>query len=107
MKKTLSSGNSDVASDRKKPGVAFWATVAAVVVLIYIAGFPPAVGLAWRSRSAKKIVQWVYWPILCAYPYSRGIIRPYGELGMPKGAHISLDVTPPDGLELSMPFDGH
>ena len=31
-----------MSSDRKKPGVAFWATVALVVVLLYVASFGPA-----------------------------------------------------------------
>ena len=60
-------------TDRKKPGVAFWATVTIVVVAIYIASFGPA---CWwfASRDPASILigdphrspryaPRVYWPI--------------------------------------------
>jgi hypothetical protein len=37
--------------DRKKPGVAFWATVVVVVVLAYVASFGPA---NWWSRFRRS-----------------------------------------------------
>ena len=52
-------------SDRKKPGVAFGATVASAVVLIYIASFGPVCWLAeahFSYRNLKPLRQF-YWPL--------------------------------------------
>ena len=51
----------------KKPGVAFWATVVVVVVVLYAASFGPAQWLALNSESPEWIVAaWrsVYSPVL-------------------------------------------
>jgi hypothetical protein len=54
-------------TDRKKPGVAFWATVAVVVVLVgYPLGYGPIAGLHNREllpRWLDDATQFVYWPI--------------------------------------------
>jgi hypothetical protein len=45
-------------SDRKKPGVAFWATVALVVVLVgYPLSFGPACWIAGRTDGRRGLVQ--------------------------------------------------
>ena len=49
--------------DRKKPGVAFWATVAVVVVLAYPLSFGP---VCWFRHSAKmriSVMPHVHWPL--------------------------------------------
>jgi hypothetical protein len=38
-------------SDRKKPGVAFWASVVVVVVLVYVGSFGPACWIASRTHT--------------------------------------------------------
>jgi len=54
-------------TSRKKPGVAFWATVALVVALLYIAGFGPACWLSVNETPlpphAYAAVHWVYEPM--------------------------------------------
>ena len=48
---------------RKKPGVAFWATVVVVVPWFYIASFGPA-------RAAyvhRRVPEWTYGPMRIAY----------------------------------------
>ena len=80
-------------SDRKKPGVAFWATVALVVVLV---GYPLSFGPAcwWlakivpefpggpRDGSNAAYVSKAYWPIGWAverYPSIRPMIAHYSH----------------------------
>jgi hypothetical protein len=52
--------------DRKKPGVAFWATVGLVVVLVgYPLSFGPACWIVGRTEtSIVKYAEIMYWPIL-------------------------------------------
>ena len=58
-------------TDRKKPGVAFWATVVLVVVLV---GYPLSFGpVCWwwyedpDGNIISHTVPWIYWPIGSAY----------------------------------------
>ena len=52
-------------TDRKKPGVAFWATVGLVVVLLYVASFGPACWIISRIKNpTAKYAEIIYWPIL-------------------------------------------
>ena len=51
-------------TSRKKPGVAFWATVVVVVVLMYPISFGPACWLANRGRIPMKPVAIVYGPLV-------------------------------------------
>jgi hypothetical protein len=51
-------------SDRKKPGVAFWATVVLVVVLVgYPLSFGPAAWLAIRTGNLKLVQGWFWAPL--------------------------------------------
>lgn len=53
--------------DRKKPGVAFWATVVVVVVLVaYPLSFGPACWINRGTGSGGKAICTVYYPILWA-----------------------------------------
>ena len=75
--------------DRKKPGVAFWATVVAVVALLaYPLSFGPACWAVDRGSIAARPVAKVFRPILALYWKSEDeqalafrIIRWYGTLG--------------------------
>jgi hypothetical protein len=96
-------------TDRKKPGVAFWATVVVVMlVLAYPIGFGPAVWLTVRTNSTKSVVERLYWPVLWAYAdgpvWAQDPIRRYGGLGMPKRGHVLFDFTGPDGRGYAVPF---
>jgi len=42
-------------ADRKKPGVAFWATVVVVVVVLYVASYGPAYCIALKSIVAENL----------------------------------------------------
>ena len=52
--------------DRKKTGVAFWAIVALVVVVLYVVSFGPAVWLTahHQNRFTVPTFEFVYQPIL-------------------------------------------
>jgi hypothetical protein len=50
-------------TSRKKPGVAFWATVVVVVIVLYVASFGPAVWVIGREWSPD----WTYEAFLCVY----------------------------------------
>jgi len=48
-----------MSTDRKKPGVAFWATVVAVVVVLYVTSTGPAFWIASRADSATDSTEFV------------------------------------------------
>jgi hypothetical protein len=51
-------------TDRKKPGVAFWATVALVVPLLYAASFGPACWLTSHLEYGADLLPIIYRPIV-------------------------------------------
>ena len=76
-------------TSRKKPGVAFWATVVLVVVLV---GYPLSVGPAcWitsriESEQGVRVVTAIYRPLVKHSPLPiRHAITRYAELGSPTG----------------------
>ena len=57
-------------SDRKKPGVAFWATVVVVVAVVYVLSWGPATMLArksgggtWLSAAVDCFYAPLYWAL--------------------------------------------
>jgi asparagine N-glycosylation enzyme membrane subunit Stt3 len=74
-------------SDRKKPGVAFWATVVVVVVLVaYPLSFGPACWISSRMNGGNsKIVSFVYGPVIpacrCCPKFVVKFARWYSEIG--------------------------
>ena len=73
-------------TNRKKPGVVFWATVALVVVVLYIASFGP---VCWLSDWLDQEPEWfgsieiAYYPLLfsaahCPERVQGALIR-YGD----------------------------
>jgi hypothetical protein len=56
-------------TSRKKPGVAFWATVALAIVLAYPLSFGPACWIGSRidvTDTGRPILMYVYYPLLIA-----------------------------------------
>ena len=59
-------------TDRKKPGVAFWATVVASMPVLYVLGFGPACWLVdrgWLTGRPRELAGDFYTPIVWAYVY--------------------------------------
>jgi hypothetical protein len=50
-------------TDRKKPGVAFWATVALVVVLLYPLSLAPVCRIMLRPGQDYLCAPRIYWPL--------------------------------------------
>jgi hypothetical protein len=74
--------------DRKKPGVAFWATVALVVVLVgYPLSFGPACWINGRTHARDDLFLAAYRPFVRAYSYSPSVVQApakwYVELWLP------------------------
>jgi hypothetical protein len=66
-------------TSRKKPSVAFWATVVVVVVLVYPLSFGPAVWLVEAGKLPRGSVYCVYGPLvdLAIYekhPIAQGLV---------------------------------
>jgi hypothetical protein len=77
-------------TDSKKPGVAFWATVVVVVVLLYPISFGPACWITSRTTSAARWLPGFYWPILWGMAKNGGVYRPlngYAEFGAAENWH--------------------
>jgi hypothetical protein len=70
-------------TDRKKPGLAFWATVALAVVLAYPLSFGPACWLADNGLTSMRTTACIYKPILFAASRGprpiRGVLRSYAQ----------------------------
>jgi hypothetical protein len=78
-------------TSRKKPGVAFWATVVVVVALVYFLSFGPFVWLYHRHLIPDWTVTaavYVYYPYMLASfgggpePF-RGVLNWYANLWVP------------------------
>ena len=50
-------------TDRKKPGVAFWAPVVLVVLVLYVASIGPACWVSSRTNIGAATVSFVYRPL--------------------------------------------
>jgi hypothetical protein len=53
-------------TDRKKPGVAFWATALLAGLVLYVASFGPACGLVQRKTLPPAILTSAYQPFVDA-----------------------------------------
>jgi hypothetical protein len=60
-------------TDRKNPGVAFWATVVMVVGLLYVASFGPLCWTNQRTKVGGRAIYVVYYPMLWAATKSKRI----------------------------------
>jgi hypothetical protein len=81
-------------SDRKKPGVAFWATVVVVVALIgYPVSLGPAVWLTARGCFRDSAVQSFYMPVLWSAAQAESledVVVWWGSLGVPDGKAVDM-----------------
>ncbi len=79
---------------RKQPGVASWATVVVVVVLVaYPLSFGPACWIESRVNPGDA-VQSIYYPLLYGaryWPNVRVGLTQYAELGSPRHGYWDLD----------------
>jgi hypothetical protein len=83
-------------TDRKKPGVSFWASVVVVVVLLYPISFGPACWLATLDAATnERLAPRMYWPIGRAFTKAprtiKGAIHWYATLG--NGDMVSIHTT--------------
>jgi hypothetical protein len=72
-------------TEQKKPGMAFWATVVVVVVLVYPASFGPACWLVERGTlpisGTATVYRPVLWMAICGKPdAARRAVLWYGSL---------------------------
>jgi hypothetical protein len=52
-------------TDRKKPGVAFWASVVLICLpLLYVLSFGPACWITSRTETGASAIGTAYWPIM-------------------------------------------
>jgi hypothetical protein len=80
-------------TDRKKPGVAFWATVVFALPVLYILSFGPACWIASRTEIDRaKGFQFAYWPLGRAIhadiPFAASILQGIARCGMSDGGVI-------------------
>jgi hypothetical protein len=84
-------------TDRKKPGVAFWATVVAVTVLAYPLSIGPATWLEARysTEDSPSILDSVYRPVLWTAHRSPDFVKNslewYLSIGLPAGEDATFD----------------
>ena len=83
-------------SDRKKPGVAFWAAVALVAVLIgYPLSFGPAIWLTGRGFFRESTIESFYWPVLWSTAHAESLenaVDWWGSLWVPDGESVTLHI---------------
>ncbi|MGE5191994.1 MAG: hypothetical protein ACM3U2_05785 [Deltaproteobacteria bacterium] len=93
-------------TDRKKPGMAFWATVVVVCLpLLYVLSFGPACWITSWTNIGARIIPIVYRPITRCLSSSApvdGAIRWFSNLGAARGWGWSVngggsDLLAPDG----------
>jgi hypothetical protein len=74
-------------TDRKKPGVAFWATMVVVVVLVaYPLSFGPACWISSRVQPSGRVVSVIYSPVIWTWhrssPWAHSAIAQYVGMGI-------------------------
>ena len=80
-------------SDRKKPGVTFWATVVVVVGLIgYPLSFGPACWLVDRWDATVRPVSFMYWPILWTMRQSQIARKGFRSVARPCTTHPEMTI---------------
>ncbi len=81
-------------TDRKKPGVALWATGVVVVGLVlYPLSLGPAIWLTARGYVRDSAVQWFYMPVLLSAEQAEPLenaVTWWGSLGVPDGKAVNI-----------------
>jgi hypothetical protein len=79
---------------RKKPGVAFWATVVVGCLMLYVVSFGPACWMTVRHRSLHSLFSVTFRPLLWTaenFPARvMSLLDEYALLGMPEPSVLSL-----------------
>jgi hypothetical protein len=81
---------------RKKPGVAFWASVVLVAVLAYPLSYGPVMWITVRSRGrilGLHVFFTLYEPIRLASKFSRSfgsVMDSYAKVGLPAGVSFTV-----------------
>ncbi len=92
---------------RKKPGVAFWATVVVVVGMVaYPLSFGPASWLLERVPTFHRPFVQMYWPVGWMAAHGprpvRKAIWGYATVGVPRGTIVALPTGPGGTTALSI-----
>ena len=89
-------------TDRKKPGVAFWATVALVAVLAYPLSLGPACWLARRKVIPNSVITKGYMPVIGIYYYGpKSLSRAVGwYAGFVPGRYTTLEMAIEDDARI-------
>ncbi len=81
-------------SDRKQPGVAFWASVVVVVALVaYALSFGPACWITSRTNFGASAIASAFWPMTVASSRCERIghaLTSYAEIGAAEGWNWGL-----------------
>jgi hypothetical protein len=72
-------------TSRKKPGVAFWATVTMVVVLAYMALFWPVCWLVGRGVFPYQLAGAIYYPVIWSIADKSSPIAARAQQTIPHG----------------------
>lgn len=80
--------------NRKKPGVAFWASAAIIMIVVgYPLSFGPAIWLTARGNFRESTVQSFYMPILWSAAQAESlenVVTWCGSLGVPDGKSVDV-----------------
>jgi hypothetical protein len=91
-------------TDRKKPGVAFWATVAVVAAFVaYPLSIGPAIWLTARGYFRESTVQTFYMPVLWSAAQAESLesaVTWWGSLGVPDGKSVTFMFETDDALNV-------
>jgi hypothetical protein len=80
-------------TSRKKPGVAFWATVLAVATTAYVLSFGPAVWIAFHTGIGNNAIAFVYCPLCTLAVYHEGcrhLLAWYIRIGIPENWYFMI-----------------
>ena len=83
-----------MSDNRKKPGMAFWATAVVVVgLLLYPLSLGPAIWLTARGYLRQSAVQAFYMPALLSAELAEpleNVVTWWGSLGVPDGKAVNM-----------------
>jgi hypothetical protein len=91
-------------TDRKKPGVAFWATVmVASLAALYVLSFGPACWIASRTRTDDAAFfsiayRPMWWAMHRQVPFVSQSLSLYAGMGLKKGGYLQVPSAGADDL---------
>jgi hypothetical protein len=85
-------GNPRMTPEHKKPGVAFWATVVACIVVLYLLTFGPACWMTSWGILSHSVTAHTFYPVVWTSAYAPRPIQMaigwYAELGAGQPWHV-------------------